>query len=76
MEDEGRNLGPVGSARPNGRPQAPGAQRRNSAEEAPAEAGAQNQAVFTPCSFSSCCSSPASNISIMMSLPPTNSPLT
>src|SRR4051794_26418592 len=38
-----------------------------------AEAGA---AVATPFSASSCCNSPAWNISRMMSQPPTNSPLT
>jgi hypothetical protein len=38
-----------------------------------AEAGA---AVVTPLSANNCCSSPAWNISRMMSQPPTNSPLT
>ncbi len=35
-----------------------------------------NQPLTAPLSSKSCCSSPASNISIMMSLPPTNSPFT
>ena len=40
-------------------------------------AGTGGQFALATClSFSSCCSSPASYISIMMSLPPTNSPLT
>jgi hypothetical protein len=38
--------------------------------------GCEIQTLFAPLSSSSACNSPASNISIMMSLPPTNSPFT
>jgi len=59
------------------RPPAAGAACCASSEDAPAEAGAQSDHAFTtPLWSNSCWSSPASNISIMMSLPPTNSPFT